>query len=138
MFLVITYCTLDVRLISTDSRPYVGTIEVFFNNKWGKICFQEDNVTLSVVCAQLGFGSVGAIPFRRTYISENSRIWLDGNINCIGNEDTIFDCISTADVGKVIDGICSNGAANVICPICKFWLIVYYSYMRHSGICSEL
>ena len=42
---------LDVRLVSTDGKPYSGRIEVFLNHEWGKVCFQEDNVTLSVICS---------------------------------------------------------------------------------------
>lgn len=111
----------DVRLIYTNSRPYLGRIEFFFNYKWGKVCFQQNNVTLSVICAQLGFGSVGAAPFRSlTSISTNSQIWLSDDINCIGNEDTLLDCLSPANIdnlGKVTNGICNSGPANVICPI---------------------
>ena len=117
----------DIRLIYTGSRPYLGRIEVFFNHEWGKVCFQQNNVTLSVICSQLGFGSVGAAPFRSlTSISTNSRIWLSDSINCIGNEDTLFDCLSPANidnVGKLTSSFCSNGPANVICPIRKFFLI---------------
>lgn len=123
--------TVDIRLISTNNRPYSGRIEVFFNYEWGKVCFQDNNATLSVVCAQLGFGSFGATPFT-TSVLLNSRVWLNSNINCTGNEDTILDCLSPADVanvGKVISGICSNGVANVICPICEFGILYCYTYV---------
>ena len=115
---------LDVRLVSTDDRPYTGRIEVFFNNEWGQVCYQEDDAVLSVVCAQLGYGSTGAVPFSMS-ISRNARIWLGNNVDCVGNEDTIFDCPSLefTDIGKVVDGYCSNGAAGVICPICKCYII---------------
>ena len=90
MFLAITP---DVRLISTDSIPYTGRIEVFFNNEWGQVCYQDNDAVLSVVCAQLGYGSAGAAPFRMS-ISRNTRIWLGNNVDCVGNEDSIFDCPS--------------------------------------------
>ena len=120
IFLVITP---DVRLVSTDDRSYTGRIEVFFNNEWGQVCYQENDAVLSVVCAQLGYGSVGATPFRLS-ISRQIRIWLGNNVDCVGNEDTIFDCPSLefTDVGKVVDGYCINGAAGVICPICKHYV----------------
>ena len=123
MFFVITT---DVRLVSNDTSPYTGKIEVFYNNEWGQICFQENVVTLSVVCAQLGYGSVGALPFS-THISINSHIWLSDDINCTGNENTLFDCLSPAEidnVGKIFSGICSDGAANVICPIRKLFIFI--------------
>ena len=114
----------DIRLIPTDSRPYLGTIEVFFNYEWGEVCFQQNNATLSVICSQLGFGSVGAVPFRSVSLTNISTtpIWLSDSINCIGNEDTLFDCLSPANidnVGKVTSDICNDGPANVICPLCK-------------------
>ena len=110
----------DVRLVSTDNKPYTGRIEVFFNNEWGQICYQENDAMLSVTCAQLGYGSAGAVPFSMS-ISRNVRIWLSNSLDCVGNEDTIFDCPSLefTDIGKVVDGYCVNGAAGVICPICK-------------------
>ena len=112
--------TPDVRLVSNDNRPHTGKIEVFFNNEWGQICFQENVATsLSVICAQLGYGSVGALSFRAN-ISVNSRIWLSDAISCTGNESTIFDCLSSAEidnVGKIFRGICSDGAAGVVCPM---------------------
>ena len=111
---------LDVRLVSTDDLPYTGRIEVFFNNEWGQICYQENDAVLSVTCAQLGYGSAGAVPFSMS-ISRNVRIWLSNSLDCVGNEDTIFDCPSLefTDIGKVVNGYCVNGAAGVICPIRK-------------------
>ena len=111
----------DTRLVSTDNIPYSGRIEIFFNNEWGQVCFQENTAVLSVVCAQLGYGSIGAVPFS-TSIPRNARIWLDDNIDCVGNEDSLFDCPSSlgaTNVGKVVDGYCSDGGAGVICPICE-------------------
>ena len=113
--------TADVRLVSTDGRTYTGRIEIFFNNKWGQICYQGNSTVLSVVCAQLGYGSVGAVPFS-TSISSNAPIWLDNDVGCVGNENTIFDCpsLEVTGIGKVVGGYCSGGAAGVICPVGRF------------------
>ena len=107
-----------MRLISTNNKPYSGKIEVFFNKEWGQVCFQENIAVLSVVCAQLGFGSAGAVPYPLG-ASRNAPIWLGDNIDCIGNEDTIFDCPSLdfIAIGKVPDGYCKDRAAGVICPM---------------------
>ena len=107
-----------MRLVSTDNIPYSGRIEVFFSKEWGQICLQENVAVLSVVCAQLGFGSAGAVPFSFGS-SRNDRVWLADRIDCTGNEDTIFDCPSLefTDIGKVPDDYCSDGTAGVICPI---------------------
>lgn len=101
---------------------------MFFNNEWGQVCFQENTAVLSVVCAQLGYGSTGAVPFSLS-ASRNARVWIDIDVECIGTEDTIFDCPSLEfiDIGKVVDGYCSDGAAGVICPVCK--LSGYHNYI---------
>ena len=94
---------------------------MFFNNEWGQICYQGNSTVLSVVCAQLGYGSVGAVPFSIS-ISRNAPIWLDNDVECVGDEDTIFDCPSLefTDIGKVVGGYCSGSAAGVICPVGRF------------------
>ena len=136
--------TPDVRLVSNDNRPHTGKIEVFFNNEWGQICFQENVTTsLSVICAQLGYGSVGALSFRAN-ISVNSRIWLSDAINCTGNESTIFDCLASAEidnVGKIFRGICSDGAAGVVCPMRELCITkhsyifsIFYVSCSYTGI----
>lgn len=133
-----------MRLVSNDNRPYTGKIEVFYNNEWGQVCFQENEASLSVVCAQLGYGSIGALSLRAN-ISIDSLIWLSDDINCTGNEDTIFDCLSPAEidnVGKIFRGICSDGAAGVVCPIRELHMCVikHNTYTveplnnRHYGI----
>ena len=112
----------DVRLVPIDKRPYSGRIEVFYNHEWGEVCFQENSRTLSIVCAQLGYGSGGAIPSSHS-VSRNPRIWLSFGINCAGNEDTLFDCLSSYDitrVGKLNSGYCIDGVASVVCPIREF------------------
>ena len=109
---------IDLRLVSTDNSPYSGRIEVFFNKEWGQVCFQENVAVLSVVCAQLGYGSAGAVPLS-VGLSRNTLVWLNDNINCVGNEDTIFDCPSLdfIDIGQDPDEYCNDGAAGVICPM---------------------
>ena len=104
--------------MSTNNIPYSGRIEVFFSNEWGQVCFQDNTAVLFVVCAQLGFGSTGAVPYSPG-VSRSTRIWLADSIDCVGNEDSIFDCPSLeyTYIGKVSYGYCSNGAAGVICPI---------------------
>ena len=107
----------DVRLVSTDNKSYAGTIEVYFNDEWGKICFQGSIAVVSVVCAQLGYGSVGAVPFSID-VPSNDPVWLDSGLECNGSEDTLFDCPSLqyTDIGKVAGGYCSDGTAGVVCP----------------------
>ena len=75
---------------------------------------------LSVLCGQLGYGSAGAVSLN--VLSRNSRIWISDNVDCVGDEDTIFNCPSLefTDIGKVPDLYCRDGAAGVICPIGRF------------------
>jgi len=123
LFLLIIVLTPDVRLVSTDNRPYSGQIEVFFNNEWGQVCLQRNSVTLSVVCAQIGYGPGGTVSSTQsTTTSRNPRIWLSFSISCVGNEGTLFDCLSSYDVtrvGKLSYGYCIDGVATVTCLTCK-------------------
>ena len=113
-----------MRLVSTDNIPYSGRIEVFFNNEWGQVCFQENTAVLSVLCGQLGYGSAGVVPYS-VGVSINARIWIGDDIDCVGDEDTIFNCPSLefTDIGKLPDRYCSDGAAGVICPVGRFCTI---------------
>ncbi|XP_059146364.1 low-density lipoprotein receptor-related protein 4-like [Physella acuta] len=81
-----------VRLVS-GTNAYEGTVEVFFNGRWGSIC--DDNWTTNdakVVCNMLGYQGNGAtaIGGGAFYPGQNN-IWLT-NVTCQGTEPSLYQC----------------------------------------------
>ena len=89
------YYTGVVRLVNGPTS-YEGTVEVYYNGQWGTVC--DDGWDLNdaqVVCRQLGFDSaIDAINARSgAYYGQGSgQIWLN-NVNCVGNESTVVNCL---------------------------------------------
>ena len=78
-----------MRLVPLDYRPYIGRVEVFFNNEWGQVCsdlFRSQ--ALQVVCSQIGYPSTMA-QFFPSYLPANSRIWIY-DLDCNGTESTLI------------------------------------------------
>jgi len=66
-------------------------VEIFFNNQWGTVCDDLWTVKSStVVCKQLGLGSVGA----EVRFNGPNRyfIFLD-DVHCSGSEPNILACV---------------------------------------------
>ena len=82
-----------VRLVS-GGIPNEGRVEVYYNGEWGTVC--DDGWDLDdaqVVCRQLGFGPAVVARGDAYYGLVNSgQIWLD-ELNCIGTELTIENCV---------------------------------------------
>ncbi|XP_019861045.1 PREDICTED: scavenger receptor cysteine-rich domain superfamily protein-like, partial [Amphimedon queenslandica] len=100
-----------IRLRGEDSHDSFGRVELCLNGTWGTICDNEwDDADASIVCKQLGYSPYGAIA-KTSYYAEG---WLPHslyNLNCIGDESTLFNCsyeISGASCGSYDD-------AGVIC-----------------------
>ncbi|KAI8771509.1 low-density lipoprotein receptor-related protein 4 [Biomphalaria glabrata] len=81
-----------VRLVG-GSNAYEGTVEVFFNGRWGSIC--DDNWTnndAQVVCNMLGYQGNGAQAFGGGYYYPGQNvIWLT-NVTCGGTEPSLYQC----------------------------------------------
>ena len=79
-----------LRLTGSDS-PYEGRVEVFINEQWGAVCDDEwDDSVASVVCNQLGLGSVGiAQQFQSSGSGKSIEI---PTFSCSGNESTLLSC----------------------------------------------
>ena len=55
------------------------------DNEW-------DTADAQVACRQLGYSVTGATTIARSSVPEGTgQIWLD-NINCVGSENSVFDC----------------------------------------------
>ncbi|XP_030829862.1 deleted in malignant brain tumors 1 protein-like [Strongylocentrotus purpuratus] len=81
----------DARLMggTTDSE---GRVEVWYNGEWGTVCNDLwDTNDASVVCRSLGFvgawEAVSSIPF-----GPGTGIIVLDDVNCIGNEQSLFEC----------------------------------------------
>ena len=81
-----------VRLVN-GSTKYEGRVEVLYNGEWGTVCdFRWGLNDAQVVCRQLGFGPAVAARTRAFYGEGSGQIWLD-NVNCVGTEMNIEDCL---------------------------------------------
>ncbi|KAH9508818.1 hypothetical protein Btru_050130 [Bulinus truncatus] len=101
-----------IRLIDGNS-PYEGTVEVFYNNRWGTVCDDAWSThDASVACFMLGHDrtQIAIIYIDSLDLSEErcgtcnpelvsfintQDFWLD-DIDCLGNENNLFDCRHSA------------------------------------------
>ncbi|KAM6332453.1 macrophage receptor MARCO [Podargus strigoides] len=66
-----------------------GRVEILFQGTWGTICDDGwSTVDATVVCRMLGYNRAVST---FTATAGTGKIWLD-DVNCSGNEDSIFDC----------------------------------------------
>ena len=80
-----------VRLVG-GVTPQEGRVEVFHDGQWGTVCDDSwDNYDASVMCFQLGYGSIGTAMGNAEYGEGSGEIWLD-DVNCDGSESGIEKC----------------------------------------------
>ncbi|XP_019853225.1 PREDICTED: deleted in malignant brain tumors 1 protein [Amphimedon queenslandica] len=88
----------SVRLIPYNSYSEdVGRVEVCVDGTWGSICYHHftDN-DAQVVCRHLGYTALGSISIGKLYYYMHINIPLHiVNLNCTGNEESIWDCPSS-------------------------------------------
>ncbi|KAB0346721.1 hypothetical protein FD754_011578 [Muntiacus muntjak] len=84
---------LALRMVSEDQQC-AGWLEVFYNGTWGSVCRSPmDEVTVSVICRQLGCGDSGTL---NTFVAlrEGSRPrWVD-LIQCRRTDTSLWECPS--------------------------------------------
>uniref|UniRef100_A0A4W6EFZ3 SRCR domain-containing protein n=1 Tax=Lates calcarifer TaxID=8187 RepID=A0A4W6EFZ3_LATCA len=81
-----------VRLVNSDSNCS-GRVEIFHSGQWGTVC--DDRWGLNdaqVVCQQLGCGRAVSATQSAHFGEGSGPIWLD-NVQCLGNESSITDCV---------------------------------------------
>uniref|UniRef100_A0A1X7TQF9 SRCR domain-containing protein n=2 Tax=Amphimedon queenslandica TaxID=400682 RepID=A0A1X7TQF9_AMPQE len=117
----------SVRLIPYNSYPKdVGRVEVCVDGTWGSICYHHftDN-DAQIVCRHLGYTALGSVSMGRLHYDNDIPLHIV-NLNCTGNEESIWDCPSSiqgqesctvySDVSVACHGFvveysdCANGA----------------------------
>ncbi|KAH9508824.1 hypothetical protein Btru_050143 [Bulinus truncatus] len=108
----------EVRLINGNNN-YQGTVEVFYNNRWGKVCDDGwDTNAARVTCRWLGLDSDMAIAVGLSgFQSNHSNGFLLDDLVCTGNESSLAEC-GHAQWGVHNCGISEE--AGVICPAALF------------------
>ncbi|KAB0387624.1 hypothetical protein FD755_002580 [Muntiacus reevesi] len=84
---------LALRMVSEDQQC-AGWLEVFYSATWGSVCRSPmNNITVSVVCRQLGCGDNGTLD---TFVAlrEGSRPWWVDGIQCRKTDTSLWPCPS--------------------------------------------
>ena len=82
----------DIRLAGGDS-PAEGRLEVCMDSSWGTVCDDQwGNNDAIVVCRQLGFSVINAVPRSGAFFGAGTGLILLDNVNCAGTEDRVTDC----------------------------------------------
>ena len=112
-----------------DGGASYGRVEVFLTgpNLWGTICDDYfDDKDATVLCKQLGFAT-GKAKKLAFHGRGKGPIWMD-NLNCIGNESKITDCIHNGfniencnhaeDAGIECNGMYPQTKLSILCQCC--------------------
>lgn len=85
----------DIRLVS-ENETHAGNLQVYVNNQWGNICFNEAlaNKMADVACHQLGYnGAYYVIEIKDT------SPYILPSLQCNTNETMLFQCNGNIDFG---------------------------------------
>ena len=106
----VPFCTANpIRLVSGMTEKE-GRVEILLKHQWSTICDDGwDNNDAIVVCKQLGYS--GGSARSGAYFGQGSGSILLNNVNCSGNESSIFGCDNRYDV----DGCSHHQDAGVVC-----------------------
>lgn len=102
-----------VRLVGGQSARD-GMVQVYHRHTWGWICAQGwDKKDADVVCRELGLEASSAFFIDVTHHNDDNGIWWLSNVQCVGNETSIFSC--SHDGWKKRHSWESKGKASVVC-----------------------
>lgn len=123
---------MKIRLAEGTSENE-GRVEIYHIDRWGTICDNKwDLKDATVICRMLNYSGALAAPLYSAYNAGSGQIWLD-NVECLGNESTIYDCqhdgLGNHDCSHFED-------AGVICQANDSALPVYGMYHKMSHGCT--
>lgn len=91
-------CQTTVRLVGGYSA-YSGRVEVYHNGEWGTVCDDSFDINdARVICRQLGYnnGTTYIQAYSNAYYGEGTGRIALSDLRCVGNEDYIEKCRSSA------------------------------------------
>ena len=102
---------LSVRLIGGTS-PNGGRVQVYYNGTWQWVCGEHwDKQDADVVCRWLGYLNSSEVYTNTIHVEDNDTAWIN-NVQCTGNEDSLFSCVH----GGWRNNSCKNNrTAGVVC-----------------------
>ena len=106
------YPAAAARLVEGQSTRE-GLVQVYYNKTWGWVCPDKwDKQNADVACRMMGFpGSLSSFSDKEKKKKTNLRVWLN-NMQCFGNESSLFSCINS---GLGDHGCDSKAKAGAIC-----------------------
>ena len=83
---------MPIRLV--DGRSInEGRVEIYYKNSWATVCDDDwDSIDATIVCSQLGFGTISAQALNKAAFGEGTGIILLDTVNCTAGQSNIFDC----------------------------------------------
>ena len=105
LFVMMTDVEGNIRL-TDGSSVEAGTVEIFYDNQWNKVC--DDDWTLtdaSVVCRQLGYPRASDYYRRANFVPASGEVHVViPRLSCTGSETRLLDCSH----GDVYNASCDN------------------------------
>ncbi|KAJ7389490.1 hypothetical protein OS493_031462 [Desmophyllum pertusum] len=109
-------CTPSVRLVKGRSVKE-GFVQVYYNDTWGWICDKQwDKNDADVVCRMLGYEESSSAVHRNEYCGQEEYITWLSNVQCSGNESSLFSCAHDGWENHHCSGRCAIiRKAGVVC-----------------------
>ena len=127
-----------VRLVEAIS-PREGFFMVHHNGSWGAVCNdrnQFDAVDASVVCRQLGYGSVIGLIYGDWFTEDNVVVpeYFYSNLECTGSESTLMECPHSGTPSECVPhhlagAQCSGKFKNTNVCVCLYACVILRNCM---------
>ncbi|KAL9964923.1 hypothetical protein ACROYT_G028636 [Oculina patagonica] len=86
------HCKPRARLVGGPSVRE-GAVQVYYNNTWGWVCDDQwDKRDADVVCRMMTYTGASSVPGKSSAINQSDLI-LMSNVQCTGNENSLFSCV---------------------------------------------